>query len=982
MKKRVFALLLAAALVIGLLPLPSSAEGAPTITASTTSTYPGNWTQVYIDAQNLENLASLELEVYYDSDVLEYQSNYTGELLGGTFYSINTDTPGVAKLTMASVEGVSGDGRLFTLSFSVKNPCVAGEYPVRVIVGEAYDVALAGVSINAVNGKVIVQESYQSNQSFYLDSYWNNYENNAKKGDTLTLRVNNSWWQSLAAADFSVAYDHELLKVKDVTIGYALSGEGAVCSVNTDTAGLVKISYATNQQRSDYELFQVEFEVVGDIDGTTSVTSSVNEAYNAELYAYAPHSVTNTLYLEKLPAPVDYPDLWIGTENVSFAAGQETETYLYLENGANVAAGDFQIDYDPAKFQCVSVTAAEEATDQGAMIVVNTNANTGFHDGSINFSYINADGTLEEDTPIVKIVWKLLGTQDSHDVAVLSGRGVTDSQYQSVTLEYVPFTCCICTAVVTPSTCVTEGYTTYTCTVCGKSYQADFQPTGDHTRIPHEGKAATCEDPGWKPYDTCKYCDYTTYEAIPKLGHNFGSWYISLEPKCGVAGEQRRDCLNDCGKYERKPIEALKHDVTEYPGKEPTCTEPGWKPYEVCGKCGNSTYEEIPALDHDRISHEAKEPTCLEYGWFAYDTCSRCEYTTYEVRPALDHALTQHEAKAPTCKEVGWNAYEDCSRCDYTTYEELPVTDHVCQDWTITKQPTCKETGTAVLACIYCGNEERSLELGKTDHAYESVVTEPTASSQGYTTHTCTACGDSYVDSYTDPVAAEAVIGSVSYASVEEALEDAASGQRVTLVTNADATGKTLFIKSGVTLDLGAYTLKADGLIGLSGSTITGATREDAASGAKLYVDRTNIVLSEIAPDGTSGWKVIPVWNGDHYVFARAMIYNPKFSKNTAANSAKVEFIPTFNSFVKQNLFNDGCDDNDVSIIITVVYMEGDIKVTREYFYTTPMVVASMLQSRSMFAEMTGCNQLTGLQFQISIVTEAGPVVSSAIYKY
>ena len=38
-------------------------------------------------------------------------------------------------------------------------------------------------------------------------------------------------------------------------------------------------------------------------------------------------------------------------------------------------------------------------------------------------------------------------------------------------------------------------------------------------------------------------------------------------------------------------------------------------------------------------------------------------------------------------------------------------------------------------------------------HSYESVVTPPTETDQGYTTHTCVHCGDSYMDSYTDPVA-------------------------------------------------------------------------------------------------------------------------------------------------------------------------------------------------------------------------------------
>ncbi|MBQ7875232.1 MAG: hypothetical protein IJ306_08775, partial [Oscillospiraceae bacterium] len=36
------------------------------------------------------------------------------------------------------------------------------------------------------------------------------------------------------------------------------------------------------------------------------------------------------------------------------------------------------------------------------------------------------------------------------------------------------------------------------------------------------------------------------------------------------------------------------------------------------------------------------------------------------------------------------------------------------------------------------------------EHNYKSVVTAPTCTEQGYTTHTCTVCGDSYVDSYVD----------------------------------------------------------------------------------------------------------------------------------------------------------------------------------------------------------------------------------------
>ena len=46
----------------------------------------------------------------------------------------------------------------------------------------------------------------------------------------------------------------------------------------------------------------------------------------------------------------------------------------------------------------------------------------------------------------------------------------------------------------------------------------------------------------------------------------------------------------------------------------------------------------------------------------------------------------------------------------------------------------------------------------KPGHFYESVVTAPTCTKKGYTTHTCAVCGDSYVDSETDIVAHNEVI--------------------------------------------------------------------------------------------------------------------------------------------------------------------------------------------------------------------------------
>ena len=77
---------------------------------------------------------------------------------------------------------------------------------------------------------------------------------------------------------------------------------------------------------------------------------------------------------------------------------------------------------------------------------------------------------------------------------------------------------------------------------------------------------------------------------------------------------------------------------------------------------------------------------------------------------------------------------------------------HTCEfgEWTVVKQATCTETGLQQKVCE-CG-ESRSEVIPATGHSYKAVVTNPTCLEQGYTTHTCSGCGDSYVDTYVDAI--------------------------------------------------------------------------------------------------------------------------------------------------------------------------------------------------------------------------------------
>ena len=284
------------------------------------------------------------------------------------------------------------------------------------------------------------------------------------------------------------------------------------------------------------------------------------------------------------------------------------------------------------------------------------------------------------------------------------------------------------------------------CKVCGGKYGK--RDSNNHDLVHHEAKAATCTEKGWKAYETCSRCDYTTYAELPAQ-HDLRH-HAAQAPTCTEPGWDAYDTCSRCDytTYAELPAQ---HDLRHHAAQAPTCTEIGWNAYETCTRCDHTTYAELPALNHDLEQHAAKAPTCTEIGWNAYETCTRCDYSTYAELPAMNHILERFEAKAPTCTEIGWDAYEACSRsgCNYTTRKEQSALNHNLVQHEA-KAPTCTEPGCdAYETCSRCDYTTYA-ELSALNHDYQAVTVEPTCETDGYTLFTCSRCKDSYTANPTD----------------------------------------------------------------------------------------------------------------------------------------------------------------------------------------------------------------------------------------
>ena len=274
--------------------------------------------------------------------------------------------------------------------------------------------------------------------------------------------------------------------------------------------------------------------------------------------------------------------------------------------------------------------------------------------------------------------------------------------------------------VTTPPTCIDDGITTQTCSICGDVVIIDTEPALGHTFEGHPEayvvtQEALCEEEGIKTA-VCERCSIHDDIVTPPLGHDdiiepidstcvsesgvkktcqrckrveiiydgeinpdahlMGDWYVYREATCTVPGEMRKECQRDgCSYYESKYINASGHNMAVTQDTKADCITAG-KHVEECQNDG-------------------------------------CDYMIETVIPALGHACTI-TVVAPTCTEDGYDFYE-CQRegCDYTNKDNfVDKLGHDWGDWYEIQKATYDAPGKEQRDCKRGdASEERNTEL-------------------------------------------------------------------------------------------------------------------------------------------------------------------------------------------------------------------------------------------------------------------------------
>ncbi|MCD8005977.1 MAG: hypothetical protein LUF29_03240 [Oscillospiraceae bacterium] len=195
------------------------------------------------------------------------------------------------------------------------------------------------------------------------------------------------------------------------------------------------------------------------------------------------------------------------------------------------------------------------------------------------------------------------------------------------------------------------------------------------------------------------------------------------------------------------------HSLTHVEAQGATCTADGNSEYWYCSECGkyfSDAYATAEiSLSDTVISAKGHSWGGTEYSWSSdMQTCTAkrtCQNDSSHVEVAYA-TVTSVVKKAATCTAYGEITYTGSFSVDWATEQQrggiIQATGHSYE--AVVTAPTCTETGYTTYTCSVCGDTYTADETNALGHSYEAVVTEPTCTENGYTTYTCSVCGDTY----------------------------------------------------------------------------------------------------------------------------------------------------------------------------------------------------------------------------------------------
>ena len=350
--------------------------------------------------------------------------------------------------------------------------------------------------------------------------------------------------------------------------------------------------------------------------------------------------------------------------------------------------------------------------------------------------------------------------------------------------------------VVAPG-CTTKGKDQQTCTTCGAVNERSTNAA--HTLVSYSAKAPTCTEGGYRSYEACEKCDYTTFSGnVAALGHYFDReikciahrGYSSTAPENTLAAYRLARQLGflyaECDvSFTKDSVAVLLHDTTidrtsngsgaiadltyeellqydfgswkssAYAGEKiPTfeefialCKEIGLHPYiEIKNDGETYTQEQVQALVAIVEKYDMQDNcTWISFNldYLAYvknaDSTARLGYVSSKTitQSMINSVLALKTDENEVFLDISYNMLNE-NNVMLAALNGIPL-----ETWTVDSTNEIKNRPKYISG--YTSNK-----LVATDTLVKTAITAPTCNAQGYTTYTCS-CGATKVADYEEP---------------------------------------------------------------------------------------------------------------------------------------------------------------------------------------------------------------------------------------
>ena len=181
-----------------------------------------------------------------------------------------------------------------------------------------------------------------------------------------------------------------------------------------------------------------------------------------------------------------------------------------------------------------------------------------------------------------------------------------------------------------------------------------------------------------------------------------------------------------------------------------------------------------------------------------------------------------------------------------------------------------------------------------------------------------------------------------NYESVSEALNAAVPGETVRLTQNYTEKNE-IILRSGVTLDVGKYTLTAENhFVGLDGSYLDGDPFDIDGTYGKIITEKSFTMLTDGSYVDEKNYSILPVYYNDGYVFTRMEVNTDRkkeeargLTVDTENKQIKFQFVTNMTGDVRTNILNDGVTGNKVKIVVRLEWevVGGDDIAYQDFVY-------------------------------------------------